>query len=110
MFACSMYPGDQELFRIQLKKEITYQVKRLKHHPSIALWCGNNEIGLAWYNWGWKEKLPSGVWEKDYHMNFFINLSQQLLIKMILLSFIGLLHRGLQLDYPMKGKTITVGR
>ena len=69
MFACSMYPGDQG-FLDSVKKEITYQVKRLKHHPSIALWCGNNEIGVAWHNWGWKEKLPSSVWEKDYHELF----------------------------------------
>jgi len=69
MFACSMYPGDQD-FLESVENEITYQVKRLKHHPSIALWCGNNEIGVAWHNWGWKEELPSNVWEKDYQELF----------------------------------------
>ena len=69
MFACSMYPGDQD-FLNSVKKEIEYQVKRLKHHPSIGLWCGNNEIGVAWHTWGWKEKLPSNLWKKDYHELF----------------------------------------
>lgn len=31
-------------------------MKRLRNHPSIALWCGNNEILAAWYGWGWKAK------------------------------------------------------
>ena len=69
MFACSMYPGDND-FLDSVENEITYQVKRLKHHPSIALWCGNNEIGVAWHNWGWKDELPSNVWKKDYNEIF----------------------------------------
>ena len=69
MFACSMYPGDQDFLK-SVKNEISYQVQRLKHHPSIGLWCGNNEIGVAWHNWGWKEKLPSSLWEKDYQELF----------------------------------------
>jgi beta-mannosidase len=29
-------------------------LKRLKHHPSIGLWNGNNEIWIGWQEWGWK--------------------------------------------------------
>lgn len=60
MFACSMYPGD-EAFLENVKKEAKYNVKRLRNHPCIALWCGNNEIDLAWSHfeedrgWGWKK-------------------------------------------------------
>ncbi len=64
MFACSMYPAHQE-FLNSVKIEAEYQVNRLKSHPSIVLWCGNNEIAIAWHSWGWKEKLPSSVWN-DY--------------------------------------------
>ena len=64
MFACSMYPANQE-FLDSVKKEAEYQVNRLKSHPSIVLWCGNNEIAIAWQGWGWKEELPSSVWD-DY--------------------------------------------
>ena len=64
MFACSMYPAHPE-FLESVKVEAEYQVNRLKTHPSIVLWCGNNEIAIAWHGWGWKEELPSSVWE-DY--------------------------------------------
>ena len=64
MFACSMYPAHQE-FLDSVKIEAEYQVNRLKIHPSIILWCGNNEIAIAWHGWGWKEELPNSVWE-DY--------------------------------------------
>ncbi|MCX7726314.1 MAG: hypothetical protein N2053_05650, partial [Chitinispirillaceae bacterium] len=43
MFSCSLYPFDKEFLSL-VTKEAIYQVKRLAHHPSIALWCGNNEI------------------------------------------------------------------
>lgn len=56
MFACSMYPGDS-LFLENVREEAADNVKRLRNHPSIALWCGNNENLSAWYRWGWKEKV-----------------------------------------------------
>ncbi|MCR2807156.1 glycoside hydrolase family 2 protein [Paenibacillus sp. SCIV0701] len=60
MFACSMYPWD-EAFLESVKLEAEENVKRLRNHPSIALWCGNNEIDSAWQHfeeeggWGWKK-------------------------------------------------------
>ncbi|AIQ50748.1 beta-mannosidase [Paenibacillus sp. FSL R7-0331] len=68
MFACSMYPGD-EVFLENVRKEAEYNVRRLRNHPCIALWCGNNEIDSAWAQfeenkgWGWKEKLSGEVRE-----------------------------------------------
>ena len=53
MFACAMYPGNKE-FLDNVEKEAVYNVKRLRNHPSIALWCGDNEILSAWNRWGWK--------------------------------------------------------
>jgi beta-mannosidase len=43
MFACALYPDDKEWYRELVRKEIDYQTKRLRNHPCIALWCGNNE-------------------------------------------------------------------
>lgn len=43
MFACALLPPIQDLL-INIKKEAVYNVKRLRNHPSIALWCGNNEV------------------------------------------------------------------
>jgi beta-mannosidase len=55
MFACAMFPGDEE-FLDNVKHEAIDNVKRLRNHPSIALWCGNNEILAAWKGWGWEQK------------------------------------------------------
>jgi len=68
MFSCSMYPGD-EAFLSNVKQEAVYQVKRLRNHPSIVLWCGNNECEIAWFTWGWRRQLPASVWE-DYRKLF----------------------------------------
>jgi beta-mannosidase len=54
MFACAMLPGD-EAFLENVKQEAIDNVKRLSNHPSIGLWCGNNEILAAWKGWGWEE-------------------------------------------------------
>lgn len=60
MFACSMYPGDQD-FLDSVRAEAEDNIRRLRNHPSIALWCGNNEIDGAWSHykedagWGWKQ-------------------------------------------------------
>jgi len=64
MFACSMYPGNQE-FLDNVRAEAIDNVKRLRNHPSIAIWSGNNEVEAAWHNWGWKQNLPSSIWD-DY--------------------------------------------
>jgi beta-mannosidase len=68
MFACSMYPGNQE-FLDNVRAEAEDNVKRLRNHPSIAIWSGNNEIEGAWFNWGWKQSLPGSVWD-DYQKIF----------------------------------------
>jgi beta-mannosidase len=56
MFACAMYPTD-EGFMENVEKEAKEQVKRLRNHPCIALWCGNNEIDEGWHNWGWQKQF-----------------------------------------------------
>lgn len=55
MFAGGMYPADAAFLQ-NVKSEVKYQVERLRHHPSIVLWCGNNEIEEAWKNWGWQNQ------------------------------------------------------
>ena len=69
MFACAMYPGD-EAFLENIKQEAIENVKRLRQHPSIALWCGNNENSEGWYRWGWKngktEAQQQEIWEGYY--------------------------------------------
>jgi beta-mannosidase len=69
MFACAMFPNDEQ-FLESIRHEAIDNVKRLRNHPSIALWCGNNEILTAWNTWGWKalaenqgEDVPEKVWQ-----------------------------------------------
>lgn len=51
MFSCAVYPGDPA-FLEEVRAETVHQIKRLRDHASIALWCGDNEcVGAArgWY-------------------------------------------------------------
>jgi beta-mannosidase len=43
MFACAMYPENDPAFVHEVEAEARYQVARLRNHPCLALWCGNNE-------------------------------------------------------------------
>jgi beta-mannosidase len=63
MYACAMYPGDDSFLQ-NAENEAVEQVIRLRNHPSIALWCGNNEINEAWHNWGWQPRFNPD--QKEY--------------------------------------------
>ena len=65
MYACAMYPANKEMLE-NIEIESIEQLKRLRNHPSIALWCGNNEIAEAWNHWGWKQSFSSKNAEKIY--------------------------------------------
>ncbi len=69
MFACSLYPANKK-FLNSVEKEVSFQINRLKHHPCILLWCGNNEVASAWLGWGWNEKFPRSFWSKNYKVLF----------------------------------------
>ena len=56
MFAGTMYPGNDE-FIINVTAEAEDQIKRLSKHTCLALFCGNNEIEVAWKNWGWQKAM-----------------------------------------------------
>ena len=45
-FACSGYPALNDEFMENVRMEARDQLRRLRHHPSIAVWCGNNEIAM----------------------------------------------------------------
>jgi beta-mannosidase len=74
MFACAFYPGDDKFIE-NVKQEIKYQVNRLYNHPSIVLWCGNNEISNAWFDWGYQQQFGLSLEDsikiyKDYDKVF----------------------------------------
>ncbi len=55
MFGGAIIPYDRD-FRENTRVEATEQVKRLRNHPSIVLWDGNNEVQTDWENWGGSTK------------------------------------------------------
>lgn len=66
MFACATYPED-EPYPALVEAEARHQVARLSSHPSVVLWCGGNEDILAWWSWGWRERLAEGqTWGRRY--------------------------------------------
>ena len=69
MFGCSLYPGDQA-FLENVREEAIDNVKRLRNHPSIVIWAGNNEIESGWFHWGWKDQFPAKLWD-DYLKLFY---------------------------------------
>lgn len=52
MFGGGMQPAFDPAFRANVVAEARDQVRRLRNHPSIVLWCGNNEEEIAWKYWG----------------------------------------------------------
>lgn len=79
IFACALYPGDHS-FLNNFSKEAAYQIQRLRNHPSLALWCGNNEVKNGWDDWGWKDSYSDEVQkELDFNMkNLFNKLLPQI--------------------------------
>ena len=72
MFACSSYPHDP-LFVGRVEAEAEYNIKRLRGHASLAMWCGNNEIYEAMRYWGWQRKYSAEAFaemERGYNVLF----------------------------------------
>jgi beta-mannosidase len=63
MFGGDMYPGDAE-FLENVRQEAIDQVKRLRNHPSIVIWCGNNEVETGWIHWGDRQEFKAQVGQK----------------------------------------------
>jgi beta-mannosidase len=76
MFACAMYPGDED-FLETVKQEAVDNVKRLRNHTSIALWCGNNENSEGWKRWGWQ--ADRGEAEKEEIWNNYLKVFDSIL-------------------------------
>ncbi len=59
MFGNDWQPGAYA-FKQNVEREAEFQVRRLRDHPSIIIWCGNNETEEA-MQWGGREQLPPAV-------------------------------------------------
>ncbi|XP_076234908.1 beta-mannosidase [Calliopsis andreniformis] len=71
MFACGMYPTTEQ-FLNSVMEEIVQNVQRLKNHPSIVLWAGNNENEAALYG-NWYGTGSAKIYKADY-IKLYVNL------------------------------------
>lgn len=78
MFANSMYPPSKD-FLANVRQELIDNILRLGAHPCLALWCGNNEIEVAWNNWGWQEKFGYDAHTQDLLWSFYDTLFHQMI-------------------------------
>ncbi|MBZ0293830.1 MAG: hypothetical protein K8L99_14790, partial [Anaerolineae bacterium] len=61
MFACGTYPAFDAEFMANVEAEARDNVRRMRHHACMALWCGNNELEQGMPSQEWKESLS---WEQ----------------------------------------------
>ena len=59
LFACAQYPGDDPEWAAEACREVTWGVRELAHHPSLVVWCGNNEIEWGDWSWGYDGRTPA---------------------------------------------------
>ena len=80
MFACATYPTNSD-FLLSVEKEVTTQVLRLRRHPSVVVWAGNNEnealVGTNWFGTDANRKL----YEEDYR-KLYIDLIRTTLLEL----------------------------
>ncbi|SCE29407.1 glycoside hydrolase family 2 protein [Streptomyces sp. PpalLS-921] len=65
-FACAAYPEEQPLYD-EVAAEVRENLVRLSPHPSLVLWCGNNENLEGHADWGWQERLDGRTWGYGYY-------------------------------------------
>ncbi len=78
MYACALYPGSSD-FLYNARQEAIEQVKRLRNHPSLVLWCGNNESDEAWHNWGYQKQYGMSSALQDSIWNHYTRLFHEIL-------------------------------
>ncbi|XP_076830556.1 beta-mannosidase [Brachyhypopomus gauderio] len=79
MFACALYPVEQDFIQ-SVQEEVTQQVRRLKSHPSVVIWSGNNENEAAIAtNWFFIPLAEKPRYVKDYVHLYVENIREIIL-------------------------------
>jgi len=79
LFGCAAYP-EEEPFWSLVEQEARDNISRLASHPSLVLWCGNNENFQGYTDWGWKESgaLDGRTWGTGYYLDLLPKLLDEL--------------------------------
>lgn len=75
-FACQPYPFFDEALLKNVQSEVEYNVKRLRHHASLALWNGNNEIETM--SIAWRNRLKYVEWTEKFFYHILPEWMQNL--------------------------------
>ncbi|XP_022688923.1 beta-mannosidase-like isoform X1 [Varroa jacobsoni] len=72
MFACALYPSNKE-FLDSVSEEVRQNIRRLQHHPSLALWAGNNENEMAIASFWWPQTMFHLTRYKDDYRTLYVH-------------------------------------
>jgi len=82
MFACAMYPGD-DTFLANVQQEFDQVIPRLASHPAVVLFNGNNEVDVAWKNWGFQAQYKITVKQAEIIQRYYDRLFKEVLPKTV---------------------------
>jgi beta-mannosidase len=75
-FACAAYP--EHLLADEVEAEAYGNVSRLMHHPSLAIWNGNNENLWGYWDWGWQDQLGDRPWGAGFYHDLLPRICAEL--------------------------------
>lgn len=78
-FACALYPPDQE-FLENVRQESIQNIKRIHHHASLGMWCGNNEIEWLYARWAMQVFNPL---KRRLYKSRYIEIFERLLPQLL---------------------------
>lgn len=78
MFACAMYPGTDEFLK-NVEKEVSQQITRMSSHASLVLFNGNNEVEVAWKNWGFQSQYKLNKKDEILIESYYQKLFEELI-------------------------------
>ena len=78
MFACATYPSYDDDFMKNVEEEARCNIKRVRHHPCLALWCGNNELEMNSISDKWTDSTMSWNDYKKLFDELLLNLVKEL--------------------------------
>ncbi|MGI5492978.1 glycoside hydrolase family 2 protein [Microtetraspora malaysiensis] len=76
-FACAAYP-EEGPFTHEVEAEARRHVARLAPHPSLAIWCGNNENIEGHADWGWQDALAGRSWGAGFYYDLLPKIVAEL--------------------------------
>lgn len=79
MFAGAIYPSADKGFLENVRAEVRDNVLRLRKYKCIVLWCGNNEIKEAFYNWGWHRQFKISKQDSVKLYNEYVTLFEKVI-------------------------------